>query len=75
MDTANVCRNIPCASPLRTKTLGSRKGLWKKSVGLPEDQKMFYSVKKGTHPLKTQVAVTPDELVVHLNATAVALLT
>ena len=39
-------------------------------MGRPKDQKKFFSVKKGTHTLKTQVAVTPDGLVVHLSAPA-----
>ncbi|WP_295815140.1 transposase family protein [uncultured Deinococcus sp.] len=42
----------------------------KKAVGRPKDQKQYFSVKKGTHTLKTQVAVTPDGLVVHLSAPA-----
>ena len=39
-------------------------------MGRPKDQKKFFSVKKGTHTLKTQVAVTPEGLVVHLSAPA-----
>ncbi|WP_264778887.1 transposase [Deinococcus aetherius] len=42
----------------------------KKAVGRPKDKKRFYSVKQGTHTLKTQVAVTPEGQVVHLSATA-----
>lgn len=48
----------------KSKTLG------KKAAGRPKDQKKYYSVKKGTHTLKTQVAVTLDGLVVHLSAPA-----
>ena len=43
---------------------------WKKAVGRPKDTKKFYSAKKGTHPLKTQVTVTPEGQIVHLSATA-----
>ncbi|AFD27469.1 Transposase, IS4 (plasmid) [Deinococcus gobiensis I-0] len=50
------------------KHKGSRPS--KKAVGRPKDQKKFFSVKKGTHTLKTQVAVTPEGLVVHLSAPA-----
>lgn len=42
----------------------------KKAVGRPKDKKRFYSVKKRTHTLKTQVAVTPEGQIVHLSATA-----
>ncbi|MFC3601954.1 transposase family protein [Deinococcus soli (ex Cha et al. 2016)] len=56
----------PRGQPLKKK--GSGPG--KKPVGRPKDQKKFFSVKKGTHTLKTQVAVTPDGLVVHLSAPA-----
>lgn len=42
----------------------------KKAVGRPKDKKRFYSVKQGTHTLKTQVAVTPEGQIVHLSATA-----
>ncbi|MBZ9749334.1 transposase [Deinococcus sp. HMF7604] len=42
----------------------------KKAVGRPRGKKRFYSVKQGTHTLKTQVAVTPGGLSVHLSATA-----
>lgn len=56
----------PRGQPKRKK--GSGPG--KKAVGRPKDQKKFFSVKKGTHTLKTQVAVTPDGLIVHLSATA-----
>jgi len=42
----------------------------KKAVGRPRDKKQFYSVKQGTHTLKTQVAVTPEGQIVHLSATA-----
>ncbi|GGB79232.1 hypothetical protein GCM10008019_39320 [Deinococcus soli (ex Cha et al. 2016)] len=44
-------------------------GPGKNAVGRPKDQKKFFS-KKGTHTLNTQVAVTPDGLVVHLSAPA-----
>lgn len=54
----------PRGQPKKKK--GSGPG--KKAVGRPKDQKKFFSVKKGTHTLKTQVAVTPDGLVVHLSA-------
>lgn len=47
---------------------GSQPG--KKAVGRPKDKRRFYSVKQGTHTLKTQVAVTPDGQIVHLSATA-----
>ncbi|MBB6018768.1 hypothetical protein HNQ04_004049 [Deinococcus radiopugnans ATCC 19172] len=47
---------------------GSQPG--KKAVGRPKDKTRFYSVKQGTHTLKTQVAVTPDGQIVHLSATA-----
>ena len=40
----------------------------KKAVGRPKDKKKFFSVKAGTHTLKTQVAVTPDGLIRHLSA-------
>ena len=43
-------------------------GPGKKAVGRPKDQKKYFSAKKGTHTLKTQVAVTPDGLIVHLSA-------
>jgi hypothetical protein len=56
----------PRGQPLKKK--GSGPG--KKAVGRPKDQKKFFSVKKGTHTLKTQVAVTPNGLVVHLSAPA-----
>ncbi|AFD27544.1 Transposase, IS4 (plasmid) [Deinococcus gobiensis I-0] len=56
----------PRGQPKKKK--GSGPG--KKAVGRPKDQKKFFSVKKGTHTLKTQVAVTPDGLVVHLSAPA-----
>jgi len=42
----------------------------KNAVGRPKDKKRFYSVKHGTHTLKTQVAVTPEGQIVHLSATA-----
>lgn len=42
----------------------------KKAVGRPKDKTRFYSVKQGTHTLKTQVAVTPEGQIVHLSATA-----
>lgn len=45
-------------------------GAGKKAVGRPKDQKKYFSAKKGTHTLKTQVAVTSDGLVVHLSAPA-----
>ena len=47
---------------------GSQPG--KKAVGRPKDKTRFYSVKQGTHTLKTQVAVTPEGQIVHLSATA-----
>lgn len=47
---------------------GQRPG--KKAVGRPKDKKRFYSVKQGTHTLKTQVTVTPEGQIVHLSATA-----
>ena len=40
----------------------------KKAVGRPVNKRKFYSVKAGTHTLKTQVAVTPDGLIRHLSA-------
>lgn len=46
------------------------RGPGKKAVGRPRDQKKFFSGKKGTHTLKTQVTVTPDGRVVHLSAPA-----
>lgn len=42
----------------------------KKAVGRPKNKKRFYSTKKGTHTLKTQVAVTPEGQIIHLSATA-----
>lgn len=39
-------------------------------MGRPKDKKRFYSVKQDTHPLRTQVAVTPEGQIVHLSATA-----
>lgn len=42
----------------------------KKAVGRPKDRKKYFSVKKGTHTLKTQVAVTPDGRILHLSAPA-----
>lgn len=42
----------------------------KKAVGRPKDKKRFYSVKQGTHTLKTQLTVTPEGQIVHLSATA-----
>lgn len=42
----------------------------KKAVGRPKDKRRFYSVKQGTHTLKTQVTVTPEGQIVHLSATA-----
>lgn len=56
----------PRAQPKKKK--GNIPG--KQAVGRPKDQKKYFSVKKGTHTLKTQVAVTPDGLVVHLSAPA-----
>nr|WP_169331043.1 transposase family protein [Deinococcus gobiensis] len=56
----------PRGQPKKNK--GSSPG--KKTVGRAKDQKKFFSTKKGTHTLKTQVAVTPDGQVVHLSATA-----
>ena len=56
----------PRGQPKRKKGSGSGK----KAVGRPKDQKKYFSAKKGTHTLKTQVAVTPDGLVVHLSAPA-----
>lgn len=56
----------PRGQPKRKK--GKKPG--KRAVGRPTDKKRFYSVKKRTHTLKTQVAVTPGEQIVHLNATA-----
>lgn len=50
--------------PNKKKSSGSGK----KAVGQPKDQGGYFSVKKGTHTLKTQGAVTPDGLVVHLSA-------
>ena len=47
---------------------GQRPG--KKAVGRPKGKKRFYSVKQGTHTLKTQVTVTPEGQIVHLSATA-----
>lgn len=41
-----------------------------KPVGRPKDKKRYYSVKKGTHTLKVQVAVTPQGEIMHLSATA-----
>jgi len=41
----------------------------KKAVGRPRDKRKYYSAKKGTHTLKTQVAVTPEGQIVHLSAT------
>ena len=35
-------------------------------VGQLMEHKKFFNVKKGIHNLKTQVAVTPDSMVVHL---------
>lgn len=40
----------------------------KKAAGRPVNKKKFYSVKAGTHTIKTQVAVTPDGLIRHLSA-------
>ena len=37
-------------------------------MGRSKDQKKFFNVKKVTHTLKTQVAVTTDEWVIHLSA-------
>lgn len=54
----------PRGQPKKKKSSGPGK----KAVGRPKDQKKYFSVKKGTHALKTQVAVTPDGLVVHLSA-------
>ncbi|WP_084047148.1 transposase family protein [Deinococcus hopiensis] len=45
-------------------------GAGKKAVGRPKDKKKFYSAKKGTHTLKTQLTVTPEGQIVHLSATA-----
>jgi hypothetical protein len=56
----------PRGQPKKKK--GSGPG--KNAVGRPKDQKKFFSVKKGTHTLKTQVTVTPEGLVVHLSAPA-----
>lgn len=42
----------------------------KKAVGRLKNKKRFYSVKQGTHTLKTQVAVTPEGQIAHLSAAA-----
>jgi hypothetical protein len=41
----------------------------KKAVGRPKKQKKFFSGKTKMHALKTQIAVTPDGLIVHQSAT------
>ena len=41
----------------------------KKAVGRPKKQRKFFSGKTKMHALKTQIAVTPDGLIVHQSAT------
>jgi DDE superfamily endonuclease/Helix-turn-helix of DDE superfamily endonuclease len=41
----------------------------KKAVGKPKKQRKFFSGKTKMHALKTQIAVTPDGLIVHQSAT------
>jgi hypothetical protein len=41
----------------------------KKAVGRPKKVRKFFSDKSSMHALKTQIAVTPDGLIVHQSAT------